>query len=170
MRLHTLKDVLMEQLRDLYDAEIRYREILPRLVERSTHADLATVLAAVARQTEENIRKLALACAALGCDPGGISCEAMKGLVRESQGTADHPGESAAIDAALIANAQRIAHYEIAGFGTAKAFAAQLGADAVAADLDDLLSDAYIADAALTRIATEGRNGVGVNKAAVTGT
>ena len=166
MLLLTLKDVLMEQLRDLYDAEIRYRDILPRLVQRASNDDLTTVLAAIAKQTEENIEKLAHACAALGCAPGGISCEAMKGLVRESNGTANHAGEPPAIDAAIIANAQRIAHYEIAGFGTAKAFANQLEASALAADLDDLLSDAYIADAALSRIATGGRHGHGVNEAA----
>ena len=167
--LFTLRDVLTEQLRDLYDAETQYHTMLPGLIETSQSEDLGFVLMAIMRQTAENTTRLAWACEKLQAEPTGIVCKAMEGLIRESRDTTKNRGEPAAIDAALIANAQRIAHYEIAGFGTAKAFACQINEPAVAEALDDLLAEAWLADRALTRIATGGSSGPGVNEKASNG-
>jgi ferritin-like metal-binding protein YciE len=166
MSLYTLRDVLTEQLRDLYDAETQYNSMVPRLTDAASNQDLRSALTAIGRQTGANAQRLADVCRKLNVNPEGVPCEAMKGLVRESQHTAKDDGDANAIDAAIIANAQRIAHYEIAGFGTAKAFASQLNEPEIADDLDDLLSEAWIADSALTRIATGGRNGNGINGSA----
>jgi len=160
-------ELLKEQVRDLYDAEIQYRAKLPDMVERATHGGLREALLDISDDTSETIEVLQTVCEGLDTKPAGVTCEAMRGLIRETSETTRQNGDSATIDANLIANAQRIVHYEIAGFGTAKAFAACLGKRDLAGMLADLTTQAGDHDRMLTKIATGGWFSAGINQEAV---
>lgn len=166
----TLRDLLHEQLRDLFDAEMQYSGLLPEMIDRATPDDLKSLLREIAGQTQDNITHLSHACGALGVPPGSVTCEAMRGLVREAKDHASEWGDSATQDAALIANAQRIVHYEIAGFGTAREFASVLRLSETAEILADLLQKAVATDKALTKAARGGWFTPGINQEAVAGT
>jgi ferritin-like metal-binding protein YciE len=163
---HSLAELLHDQLKDLYDAEQQYQAILPRMIDSCTHDELTQFLFDLEKSTAENIIDLDSTCGLLGIEPQGITCEAMEGLVREAKRSAGDNADSATMDASIIANAQRIAHYEIAGFGTASAFARCIGAAEAATRLSDLAKRAGSIDQALTRIATGGWFKPGVNQEA----
>jgi ferritin-like metal-binding protein YciE len=163
-----LADLLQDQLRDLYDAESQYGGLLPRMVESVTHPALREFLVTTEQQTQENLDNLARVCSLLGVQPDGVNCEAMEGLIREARRSASRIVDSATLDAAIIANAQRIAHYEIAGFGTASAFARCLDATEASALLGRLAEGAGTRDQALTKIALGGWFEPGVNQEAAT--
>jgi len=165
--MNSLTELLQEQTRDLYDAEIQYRSKLPDMIDRATHGGLREALLDIMDQTAENVAALETACQTLGVPPSGVVCEAMKGLIRETAATTREHGDSATIDANLIANAQRIVHYQIAGFGTAKAFARALGKRDLVTIFAELASIAGEHDRTLTQIATGGWFGTGVNAEAV---
>ena len=162
-QLFSLKDLLKEQMRDLYDAEVHYGKMLPKLISTATSPDLEHQLKIFSAQAQENASHLAQICNLLGVPPAGVTCEAMKGLLREAKDTTHDWGDTATIDAALIANAQRIVHYEIAGFGTGREFASCLGEKESMQLLDAMLKQAIDNDKALTRIATGGWFTPGVN-------
>lgn len=165
--MNSLLELLQEQTRDLYDAEIQYRSKLPDMIDRATHAGLREGLLEILDHTSENIGRLEAACKILEVPAAGVVCEAMRGLIRETAQTTRERGDSATIDANLIANAQRIVHYEIAGFGTARAFARTLGDRELASIYADLSSRAGEHDRMLTQVATGGWFGSGVNAEAV---
>ncbi len=102
----------------------------------------------------------------LGINPTGVKCQAMAGLLREAQETEEEYCNGSVKDAALIANAQRIAHYEIAGFGTASAFAKKLGLDHVSDTLTEMAEQSGAIDKKFTKIATGSWLDPGVNDAA----
>ena len=168
MPLHTLKDLLIELTRDLYNAESQYRAILPSLVTSATDEELLKELQQISEQVEANISWLEHAATFLDVTPGGVTCEAMRGLIRETRDTLVKYGDPHVIDAALIANAQRIAHYEIAGYGTARQFAKVLGEDRVAEIFADLARAAGNVDQRLSKVATGGWFARGVNQRAET--
>jgi ferritin-like metal-binding protein YciE len=166
--LNTLKDLLVEQTRDLYNAESQYRSILPSMLASATDEELRKELTEIVDLVEANISWLEHACTHLNVDPSGVTCEAMRGLIRETRDTVSKYGDPYVIDAALIANAQRIAHYQIAGYGTARQFAKVLGEDRVADIFGDLVRHAGNVDQRLTKVATGGWFARGVNKRAET--
>lgn len=164
--MNSLDDLLKDQLRDLFDAEIQFSAMLPDMIDKATSTDLRQGLSDISENTLENIAELQEVCQLLETPPTGVTCEAMRGLIRETTQTTGGQGDTATIDACLIANAQRIAHYEIAGFGTAKAFARCLGKSDVAALLSKLASRAGDHDKMLSYIATGGWFSSGVNQEA----
>jgi ferritin-like metal-binding protein YciE len=165
----TLADLLSEQTRDLYDAELAHREVLRTLDRLSASPDLVEYLARIADDTAENLEILDGICRMLGVPPTGVKCAAMEGLVREAKATSAEWDSSAVRDAAIIANEQRIVHYQIAGYGTAKAFAKAAGlADAVA-PFDEMLRRAHDSDRMLTRIACGSWLETGINEMAADG-
>ena len=162
-QLFGLKDLLKEQMRDLYDAEVHYGKMLPKLISTATSSDLEHQLKIFSARAQENAAHLAQICDLLGVPPTGVTCQAMEGLLREAKDTTHDWGDTATIDAAIIANAQRIVHYEIAGFGTGCEFASCLGEKETAQLLEAMLNQAIDNDKALTRIATGGWFTSGVN-------
>lgn len=164
--MQSLRDLLNEQLRDLFDAELQFNALLLDMIDKATSHDLTEALIKIAEDTRENIRQVEQVCELFSTNPSGVTCEAMRGLIREAHVTTKVDGETATIDAGLIANAQRIAHYEIAGFGTARAFAQCLGETQAATLLGELADRAGSHDRALTQIATGGWFFSGVNKEA----
>lgn len=167
--MNSLTELLQEQVRDLFDAEKQYQAKLKDMIDRATDAGLRDTLFEIADDTQATLRYLRETCAELGVDPHGVTCEAMRGLIREASDTIREQGDTATIDASLIANAQRIAHYEIAGFGTAHAFARCLELKRAAELLGELNAMAKTHDRALSRIATGGWFRGGVNLEAVQG-
>jgi ferritin-like metal-binding protein YciE len=152
--MNSLKELLQEQVRDLYDAKFQYQSKLISMVDHATHSQLREVLQDVLDDAKTGLELLHEVCNELDVPPQGVTCEAMRGLIRETNGTLAEHGDSATIDANLIANAQRIAHYEIAGYGTARAFAHCLGRRQAAQMLGELNSMAKGHDRALSKVAT----------------
>lgn len=161
--LFNLKDLLSEQLRDLYDAETQYAAQLPEMIGKATSSHLQDKLKEVSDRALHNAEELAHACSLLGTKALGVTCEAMKGLVREAKDTASDWGDSATLDASIIASAQRITHYQIAGFGTARAFARCLKLPEVSEILQHLLGQAFQDDKDFSYIANGGWFSPGIN-------
>lgn len=159
----SLRELLIEQIRDLYDAETEFSRFLATAEEEIEHQDFAQYAEAMKLNTYENLSVIEDICADLKVPPDGVKCAAMEGLLREAKETTDEYQNGAVKDAALIANAQRITHYEIAGFGTARAIAEKLKLSQIAHRLGDMLSASIQADKELTKIATGSWLSEGVN-------
>lgn len=164
-----LVDLLREQTRDLYDAEKRHRSHLEALDRRDMLAELAEYFDKLVEDTSDNIQILEEVCRLLDVPPEGVECAAMTGLVREAKDAEREWERSAVRDAALIANEQRIVHYQIAGYGTAKAFSDALHLKEAAKRFDAMLRCAHENDKKLTRIACGGWLTIGVNEMAIVG-
>ena len=153
MALENLKQLYVEQLRDLYSAENQILEALPLMAERAAHPELKSGFEMHQRQTEEHARRLERIADDLGEKIKGETCEAMKGLIKEGQKMMKERGSDDVRDAGLIAAAQRVEHYEIAGYGTARTFARLLGREQDAALLQQTLDEEGDTDHKLTALA-----------------
>ena len=153
-KLFSLGDLLREQLRDLFNAEENYHRHLASFISTATSPKLRQQFELIEQNTRHNIQSLADLCRQLEVPAHGVTCEAMDGLIREAKDTTSEWGDTATIDAALISNAQRIVHYEIAGFGTAKEFARCLGHKEISKALGEMLQSSFTIDQSLTKIAT----------------
>lgn len=150
---HSLRDLLIDQMEDLYDAEKRLTDALPKMAEASSSPRLRNAFIDHLRETKDHVARLDLAFRHLGHSPGHETCQAMKGLVSEGEEAISAKGDTAVKDAALIAAAQRVEHYEMAGYGTARTFARNLGLTDVANLLQSTLDEEGAADRLLTEIA-----------------
>ena len=168
MRLQSLEDVFQEQIADLYSAETQLVAALPAVADAASDGKLRGAIRQHLGETQEHVRRLREAADELGLSVGQEKCEAMAGLIRESEEIVSAPGLAPAKDAALIAAAQRVEHYEIAAYGTAKVLASELGHDKAESLLDDTLKEESHADELLTKIATGGLFKTGVNAEAHT--
>jgi len=153
MKMESLKDLYLEQLRDLFDAETQLIDALPKMAEAAHHSDLKNAFDQHLRQTREHVTRLQRLFSALGERPEGQTCHGMKGLIKEGQEMIKAKGDPDVIDAGLIAAAQRVEHYEIAAYGTAMAHAKLLGRDEIVRLLDQTLQEEKAADQILTDIA-----------------
>jgi ferritin-like metal-binding protein YciE len=153
LEFHSMRDLLVNQLEDLYDAEKRLTNALPKMAEASTSRQLRNAFEGHLQQTKEHVARLDMAFRDMGHSPKHETCQAMKGLISEGEEVIKATGDTAVKDAALIAAAQRVEHYEMAGYGSARTFAAQLGLDNVAKLLQTTLNEEGEADMLLTRIA-----------------
>jgi ferritin-like metal-binding protein YciE len=167
VELNSLTDVLVEELADLYSAEQQLVEALPALAA-ATHAyELREAIEAHLGETENHVRRLEEAFGDLGFKTvPAQTCKAMRGLIQEANDTIKAKGDPVAIDAALIGAAQRVEHYEIAGYGTARALAGELSLSEVSGLLDQTLEEEARADKQLTKIAAGGLLSSGINRLA----
>jgi ferritin-like metal-binding protein YciE len=152
-KFNSLEDRFNHELKDLYDAEHRITEVLPQMAEKATNADLKQAFENHLRQTERHIERLNSIFAHRGCDPERIKCDGVIGLIREGGSVLSADGDGDAIDAGLICAAQKVEHYEIAGYGTARTFARQLGDTYAAELLEQTLDEEKETDHKLTEIA-----------------
>lgn len=153
LKLQSLNDVFVQELRDLYSAETQLVDALPKMVEAATAGELRSGFEAHLGQTKDHVNRLERIFNSLGLDPSGETCEAMKGLISEGKDYINAEGDPAARDAGLIAAAQKVEHYEIAGYGTARTLAQRLN-NIMAADLlQQTLQEEGEADKKLTAIA-----------------
>ncbi|MGZ4481123.1 MAG: YciE/YciF ferroxidase family protein [Gaiellales bacterium] len=166
MRLDSLQDVFEEQLGDLYSAERQLVEALPKVAGAAWSDDLRDAIMHHLEETRQHVRRLDDVFQDLQMTPPMEECEAMKGLIREGEKVISTPGDGNAKDAAIIAAAQRVEHYEIAAYGTARALAQELDLDAAAGLLDETLDEESKANEKLNTIATGGLFKSGVNRAA----
>ncbi len=158
MKLKSLDDLLVEELRDLYDAELQITKALPKMAEKASSAELRSAFQERLHVTEQHIQRLDQVFQQLGQSAKGKSCEAMQGILREGEQTMHEKGDPAVMDAALIASAQRVEHYEIAGYGAVRTHAQQLGHYQAARLLQETLNDEREADKRLTQIAEHSVN------------
>jgi ferritin-like metal-binding protein YciE len=166
MRLDSLTDVFADEIGDLRSAEEQLVEALPKVAAAAHSDELRTALANHLEETRGHLRRLQELIPTLGIPVPMETCEGMKGLLAEGEQIVQAEGDPVAKDAALIGAAQRVEHYEIAAYGTARTLADELGLDDAKDVLDQTLDEEANADKLLTKIATGGMFRAGVNQAA----
>jgi ferritin-like metal-binding protein YciE len=166
MGLHSLEDVLHEQVKDLLSAEKQLVAALPKVAQAAHSPELKEAINEHLEETRTHVQRLEEVQGLLGMDRSATTCKAMQGLVAEGEEVLGEAGDPVAKDAAIIAAAQRIEHYEIAGYGTAKTLAGELDHGDAANLLSETLDEESAADKLLTKIATGGMFKSGINKAA----
>jgi ferritin-like metal-binding protein YciE len=166
MGFHSLKDVLQEQLEDLHSAETQLTTALPKLVQAAQHDELKQAFQEHLEETRGHVKRVEDALGELGVTTPTEECKGMKGLIAEGEEIIEKGGEPTAKDAALIAAAQRVEHYEIAAYGTAKQLADDCGLDEIKDLMDQTLDEESNADKLLTKIATGGIFKTGINQQA----
>src|SRR4051812_44040612 len=137
----SLNDLFVQQLEDLYDAENRLIDALPKMADAATCPDLKSAFSEHLQQTRTHARRLEQVFNRIGCEPKRETCPAMKGLIAEGEEMISAKGDDMVRDAGLIAAAQRVEHYEMAGYGTVRTFARQLNLDDVAQILQQTLDE-----------------------------
>ena len=153
MDLNSLRDLFIDELRDLYDAETQITEALPKLIKKAEYPELKSALEEHLEVTRGQIQRLEQIFNSLGEKPTGETCKGMKGLIKEGDDMASRDGVPSVIDAAIISSAQRVEHYEIAGYGTVRTYAELLGETEFANLLQQTLDEEKEADQTLNQIA-----------------
>jgi ferritin-like metal-binding protein YciE len=154
MAFETMQDLLIHQLKDIYSAEQQLTKALPKMQEKASTEALVAAFRDHLAETENQVERLDQVFEILEEKPGGVKCRAMEGLIEEGQEILDEEGTDSVIDAALIAAAQRVEHYEISAYGSAKAFATLLGLSDVVQLLNESQEEETAADKKLSLIAT----------------
>jgi ferritin-like metal-binding protein YciE len=149
----SFEELLVEQLQDLYDAEQRLVDALPKMADAAHNQSLKAAFQQHLRETENQVHRLERVFQSLGRDAERKTCDAMKGLISEGSEMISAEGDPDIKDAALIAAAQRVEHYEIAAYGTARTFAQRLGKNQAAQLLRDTLDEEAATDRKLTQLA-----------------
>jgi ferritin-like metal-binding protein YciE len=152
-KFHCLEDLFHHELKDLYDAEHRMLEALPQMAEKASNPSLKQAFEHHLRQTEKHVDRLEAMFEHLGIDAERVKCDGMAGLVKEGSAVLSAEGDPDAIDAGLIAAAQKAEHYEIAGYGTVRTFARRLNNQYVAELCEQTLDEEKNTDQLLTEIA-----------------
>jgi len=153
MSLDSLHELYVEELKDLYNAENQLLKALPKMVKAATHPELKNAFKEHLEVTRNQIVRLETIFEKLEESPKGKKCKAMEGLIAEASDTIAEEGVAAVKDAALIASAQRVEHYEMAGYGCARTFAKLLGYDDAVVLLQATLDEEGAANKALTELA-----------------
>lgn len=154
--MKNLKELFEHQLQDLYSAEGQLIDALPKMAKKATDSKLKKAFEDHLEETKEQRERLEEICDELGIEPEGEKCKAMEGLIKEAESFMKEAEGSEVMDAGLIAEAQRVEHYEISGYGTAVRFAKELGHNEIADTLQTTLDEEYDADNKLDKLA-EGR-------------
>jgi ferritin-like metal-binding protein YciE len=166
MGFHSLEDVLQEQLEDLHSAETQLVTALPKMAQAAHHDQLREAFQHHLEETRGHVKRVEEALGELGVSHPSEVCKGMQGLIAEGDEMMTLQGDPMAKDAALIGAAQRVEHYEIAGYGTARQLADDCGFDGIKDLMDQTLDEESAADKTLTKIATGGMFKAGVNQQA----
>ncbi|HVP65570.1 MAG TPA: ferritin-like domain-containing protein [candidate division Zixibacteria bacterium] len=153
--IDNLQQLFIEQLRDLYDGEQQITEALPKLINKASSQQLKSALQEHLQVTRQQITRLDQIFQQLGQKSSGETCKGMKGVISEGDGLVSKGKDPAVIDASIITSAQRVEHYEIAGYGTVKTYARQLGQNQWAQLLEQTLNEEKEADQKLTQLAMD---------------
>ena len=153
MKITTLEDLLFDELNAIYSAENQVINILPRMAKTAGSDDLQTLLEDHLEQTHTHVQRLEQICEALNVKPRGKKCLGMEGIIEEGREMLENETEREPLEAALIGIAQRVEHYEIAAYGTARAHARQLGFMKAVEVLGETLEEEKQADRQFTKLA-----------------
>ena len=156
MSQEDLRELFVDELKDLYSAEKQLVAALPKMAKAANSEELKEAFQEHLEQTKGHVQRLDQIFQALGKNPRGKKCVGMEGLIKEGQEAIEEDYEGAVKDAALIGAAQRVEHYEIAAYGTAKALAEVLGESDHASTLEETLEEEKETDEKLTAIAEQG--------------
>ena len=152
-KMATLEDLYTDMLKDLYSAEKQLVKALPKMAKNAESTDLQKAFQEHLRQTEGHVERIERIFTELGGSPRGKKCVGMEGLIEEGNELLQEDTEPDVLDAGMIAAAQKVEHYEIASYGTARAWAQRLGYDNAARLLQETLEEESMANEKLTRIA-----------------
>jgi len=156
VKAHSLKELFIEELRDLYDAENQLTKALPKMAEGSSSPELREAFEEHLEQTRNHVSRLEKVFAGLGEKPKAEKCKGMEGLIKEgSELLKEDDFDSEVKDAAIIGAAQKVEHYEIAGYGTVRTFAELLGEDEAVSLLEETLEEEKETDQKLTELADQ---------------
>jgi len=152
MNIDSLDTLLGDEIKDLYSAEKQLLKALPKMAKAASNVALQKAFTGHLKETKGQVARLEKVGKMLGLKVAGKKCKAMEGLIEEGKEVLEADGPAELLDAALIGAAQRVEHYEMAGYGTARAFAEQLGRADVAKLLQQTLDEEAAADEKLTTI------------------
>jgi ferritin-like metal-binding protein YciE len=158
VELQTLNDLYIDELKDLYSAENQILKALPRMIRAATHPQLKRAFTTHERQTRQQVKRLERICRDLGVNPRGKKCVGMEGVLKEGAELIQERPEPDVLDAGLIAAAQHVEHYEMAGYGCVRTYARLLGQDDHAALLQQTLDEEGDTDELLTELAESSIN------------
>jgi ferritin-like metal-binding protein YciE len=151
--IKTMDDLLIHGLQDIYYAEQQITKALPKMIDKATNRDLVTGLKNHLEETNKQIERLQKVFEKLGKEPSGAQCPAIDGIIREADETAGEIEDKAVLDAAIVANAQAVEHYEICRYGTLIAWAEELGHDEIVRFLTTNLNEEKAANTKLNTVA-----------------
>jgi ferritin-like metal-binding protein YciE len=152
-KLNSLDDLLVHELKDIYNAEGQIVKALPKMVKAASHPELQQAFETHLDETENQIERLEQVFKLLGVPAKGVKCHGMAGLIEEGKEVIDQDAEPSVKDAALIAAAQKIEHYEIASYGCVATYAEMLGYEQVHRLLSETLNEEETTDQKLTGLA-----------------
>jgi ferritin-like metal-binding protein YciE len=155
MKLDTLKTLYIDELRDLYNAENQLIKALPKMAKAASSEELQDAFEKHLEQTKTHVERLEEVFEEIGEKPKGKTCKAMKGLIEEGSEILHEDGEESVIDAGIIVAAQKVEHYEIAGYGSVRTFAQLLGKDRSAELLQTTLDEESEANELLNTLAED---------------
>lgn len=153
MKESALKELYIKELRDTYDAEKQITKALPEMAKAASSSQLRQAFEEHLQQTKNHVERLEQIFKALGESPKGESCDGMEGLIEEGSSLMDEDMDPEAVDAGLIAAAQRVEHYEMAAYGTVRTYAKILGDTKATSLLQETLDEEKAADQRLTGLA-----------------
>ena len=162
--IKSMEDLFLHGLRDIYYAENQIIKALPKMIDQATNRDLGKGLQHHLEETRKQIERLDKVFAKLGQEPSGTKCPAIDGIIEEADETAGEVEDKSVLDAALVAAAQAVEHYEICRYGTLIAWAEQLGHDEVVRFLTTNLNEEKAANTKLNTVAL--RKGVNTKASA----
>lgn len=154
MKLENLQQLFVKELRDLYDAEHQITEALPKLIDAAHNPQLKSALQEHLQITRQQISRLDQIFQKLNQKATGETCKGMKGVIKEGDEIVSAGGDPSTVDAGIISAAQRVEHYEMAGYGTVRTYAQLLGQQEMARLLQQTLNEEEEADQKLTQIAS----------------
>jgi ferritin-like metal-binding protein YciE len=158
MELDTLKDLYIDELKDLYSAEKQLVKALPKMAKAAKDPELQQAFRTHLKETTQHAQRLEQICQELGVSPRGKKCVGMEGLIEEGNELIKEDPDPDVLDAGLIAKAQHVEHYEMAGYGTVRTYARTLGFEGQADLLQQTLDEEGKTDHLLTELAETGIN------------
>jgi len=150
----TLKDLLDDEIRDLYSAEKQLTKAIPKMAKGSHDAALSTAFANHLKETEQQVTRLEKAGKLLGIAAGGKKCEGMEGVIKEGAEALKQEGDESVLDLGIIGAGSRVEHYEMSGYLTAISLAQRIGAKEVVSLLQESLAEEQAAEQTLRKIAS----------------
>jgi ferritin-like metal-binding protein YciE len=158
MPLESLSDLYLEELKDLYSAENQIIKALPKMIKAATSPELKQAFTDHLEQTKGHVDRLVQICDDMGKSPKGKKCMGMEGIIKDGAELIEEDPESDVLDAGLASAAQHVEHYEMAGYGSVRTWAEQLGFDEHVTLLQQTLDEEKDTDRLLTQIAESSLN------------